>query len=159
MSSKIRPAHNSPSLLSVEASRGCAGPRALSCILGVKLDQPPGCLAVTRFHRSSNACFIVSGGRVNVSHVSLAGVSTEHVTRRAAHTHAALLCYISSLARALAVGCWRRMDECRHHCHRRRDAVQAERLAREGTKASVDLDQVRADSQLMELMDESIYDD
>lgn len=36
---------------------------------------------------------------------------------------------------------------------------QAERLAREGTKASVDLDQVRADSQLMELMDESIYDD
>ncbi len=36
---------------------------------------------------------------------------------------------------------------------------QAERLAREGTKASVDLDQVRADSQLMELMDESIYED
>lgn len=36
---------------------------------------------------------------------------------------------------------------------------QAERLAREGTKASVDLDQVRADSQLMELMDESVYDD
>lgn len=32
-------------------------------------------------------------------------------------------------------------------------------MAREGTKASVDLDQVRADSQLMELMDESIYDD
>lgn len=42
--------------------------------------------------------------------------------------------------------------------HRRYDH-QAERLAREGTKASVDLDQVRADSQLMELMDESIYDD
>eukprot|EP00752_Nemacystus_decipiens_P008857 g7903.t2 len=39
------------------------------------------------------------------------------------------------------------------------DKKEAERLAREGTKASVDLDQVRADSQLMELMDESIYDD
>lgn len=37
--------------------------------------------------------------------------------------------------------------------------LKAERLAREGTKASVDLDQVRADSNLMELMDESIYDD
>ncbi|CAB1115335.1 unnamed protein product [Ectocarpus sp. CCAP 1310/34] len=36
---------------------------------------------------------------------------------------------------------------------------EAERLARQGTKASVDLDQVRADSNLMELMDESIYDD
>ncbi|CAM9665388.1 unnamed protein product [Pylaiella littoralis] len=39
------------------------------------------------------------------------------------------------------------------------DKKEAERLAREGTKASVDLDQVRADSNLMELMDESIYDD
>ena len=37
--------------------------------------------------------------------------------------------------------------------------TQAERLAREDVKASVDLDQVRADSKLMDLMDESVYDD